>query len=128
MWKRTKPYECEICGERGSTRVCITPLNSCFGGSSSPTEFHNFPLHVPVAILLPRNNTIAQRKKNKDTLLETAGCMVYRGQCFDARSIPVRKVSCPCTLIFLSGTFSLLYFHTHLSVTSYQCTSASPYF
>lgn len=23
MWKRTKPYECEICGERGSTRVCL---------------------------------------------------------------------------------------------------------
>ncbi|RPB28171.1 hypothetical protein L211DRAFT_362771 [Terfezia boudieri ATCC MYA-4762] len=23
MWKRTKPYECEICGERGSTRYNI---------------------------------------------------------------------------------------------------------
>lgn len=22
MWKRTKPYECDLCGERGSTRVC----------------------------------------------------------------------------------------------------------
>ena len=38
MWKRTKPYECEICGERGSTRVrlfslLIGPVNNHRGVS-----------------------------------------------------------------------------------------------
>jgi len=41
MWKRTKPYECEICGERGSTRVrlihfLIGLVNTAWRGAHAP--------------------------------------------------------------------------------------------
>lgn len=45
MWKRTKPYECEICGERGSTRVSLfSHIGYFIGGACYPALTINYLL------------------------------------------------------------------------------------
>lgn len=41
LWRSTKPYECEICGERGSTRVCQKEMffTSRYGGDCGVPRF-----------------------------------------------------------------------------------------